>query len=68
MKNNSLLKLLKKIHADEGGTVSIETVLIIGAIALVIMAFLLMSAWPKIKAYFNQGLTDLQDNGAAASQ
>ena len=37
MKNNSLLKLLKKIHEDENGTVSLETILIIGAMALVIL-------------------------------
>jgi Flp pilus assembly pilin Flp len=68
MKNNFLLKLLRKIHEDEEGTVSLETVLIIGAIALVILAFLLISAWPKIKTYFNQNLEDLTNAGPNASQ
>ena len=34
MKQFSLMKLLRKIHEDENGTVSLETVLIIGAIAM----------------------------------
>ena len=61
MKNNSLLKLLKKIHEDEDGSISLETILIIGAIALPILVFLLIKAWPKIKAYFNQGVDDLTE-------
>ena len=66
MKNNSLLNLLKKIHEDEGGSISLETILIIGAIALPILIFLLLSAWPKIKTYFTGGVQELQDNGTSA--
>ena len=62
MKNNSLLKLLKKIHEDEGGSISLETILIVGAIALPILIFLLVKAWPTIKTYFIQGLEDLQND------
>ena len=62
MKNSSLLKLLKTIHEDEGGSISLETILIIGAIALPILIFLLNVAWPTIKSYFNTGLTDLQND------
>jgi hypothetical protein len=62
MKNKSLLKLLKEIHADENGSLSLETILIIGAIALPILIFLLLKAWPTIKAYFNQGLEDLTND------
>ena len=40
MKNNSLCDLLKKIHEDEEGSISLETILIIGAIALPILIFL----------------------------
>ena len=68
MKNNSLWKLLKKIHEDEGGSISLETILIVGAIALPILIFLLTSAWPTIKNYFNQGVQTLQDSGQAAEQ
>ncbi len=55
MKNNSLLKLLKKIHADEDGSISLETILIIGAIALPILIFLLVNAWPTIKQLLQRG-------------
>jgi hypothetical protein len=67
MKNNSLLKLLKRIHEDEKGAVSLETILIIGAIALPILIFLLYKAWPVIKNYFNKGLEDLQTDPTTAA-
>ena len=67
MKNSSLLKLLKKIHEDEEGSISLETILIIGAIALPILIFLLVTAWPKIKNYFNTGMEDLQTDPATAA-
>ena len=60
MKDVSLRGLLKRVHNDERGSVSLETVLIIGAIALPILIFLLKFAWPKIKNYFNQGMQDLE--------
>ena len=61
MKNNSMLKLLKKIHEDENGSISLETILIIGAIALPILIFLLVKAWPTIKTYFNHGAEGLEE-------
>ncbi len=67
MKNNSLLKLMKKIHDDENGSISLETILIIGAIALPILIFLLTQAWPSIKNYFNTGLQDLENDATNAS-
>lgn len=56
----SFWKLLKRIHADDRGAVSLETILIIGAIALPILIFLIRVGWPRIKGYFNQGLQDLE--------
>ena len=44
----------------------ISTILIIGAIALPILIFLLVKAWPSIKEYFNQGLDDLKNDGTNA--
>jgi len=67
MKNNSLLKLLTKIHEDEDGSISLETILIVGAIALPILIFLLVKAWPTIKTYFNTNLDTLTDAGTNAS-
>jgi hypothetical protein len=52
--------LLKRVHADERGAVSLETILIIGAIALPILIFLIKFGWPKIRDYFFKGLEDLE--------
>lgn len=61
MKNTfSFRKLLKRVHDDERGAISLETVLIIGAIAIPILIFILKYGWPKIKNYFNQGMDDLE--------
>ena len=68
MKNSSLLKLLRKIHEDEDGSISLETILVIGAIALPILIFLIVKAWPTIKAYFNTGLEDLTNGANTAAQ
>ena len=60
MTKPSYWNLLRKVHQSEEGAVSLETILIIGAIALPILIFLIKVGWPTIKSYFNQGLTDLQ--------
>ncbi|MCC6123754.1 MAG: hypothetical protein IT426_02230 [Pirellulales bacterium] len=60
MKKPSLWSLLKKVHENEEGAVSLETVLIIGAIALPILILLLWAWNNKIKPYFNQGLDNLE--------
>lgn len=62
-----LLSLLRKVHQDEEGTVSLETVLIIGAIALPVLFFLLKFGWPRIKAYFERGLDDLEEGARDAA-
>ena len=59
--------VLRRIHDDENGGVSLETILIIGAIALPILIFLITVAWPRVKDFFNQGMTDLE-SGAANAQ
>lgn len=61
MPQASLLSLLWKVHRDEEGTVSLETILIIGAIAIPVLIFILKFGWPRIKAYFERGLDDLEE-------
>ena len=68
MKTPSLWSVLRKIHHNEDGAVSLETILIVGAIALPILIFLIKVGWPKIKAYFNQGVEDLQSNADQGKQ
>jgi hypothetical protein len=63
MKPTSLMGLLRKVHQSEDGAVSIETVLVIGMIALPILGWLVWKKWPQIKAYFDQGLGDLEQGG-----
>ena len=61
-------ELLRKVHRDERGAVSLETILIIGAIAIPILIFLIKFGWPRIRDCFNQGLDQLEegsDNAAA---
>jgi hypothetical protein len=64
----SLWGVLKRIHEDEEGAISLETILIVGAIALPILIFLLSVGWPRIKGYFNQGLEDLEQERPNAVQ
>jgi Flp pilus assembly pilin Flp len=67
-KRSSLWNLLGRVHADERGAVSLETLLIIGVIALPILIFLIKVGWPRIKNYFNSGLTNLESGQQAAEQ
>ncbi len=52
--------LLKRIHRDDKGAVSIETILIIAAIAIPILIFILKFGWPRIRDFFNAGLDELE--------
>jgi hypothetical protein len=54
-------RLLKQVHRDEKGAVSIETVLIIAAIALPILIFIIKYGWPRIKDFFYRGMDDLEE-------
>ena len=60
MKRASLFDLLRKVHQDEQGAVTLETILIIGAIALPILIFLIRVGWPRIRGMFERGMDDLE--------
>ena len=68
MPQPSMWSLLREVHRDEEGTVSLETILIIAAIALPILLWLILKGWPMVKAYFNQGMDDLRDGRDNAVQ
>ena len=68
MQEPSLRSLLREVHEDEQGSVSLETILIIGAIALPILIFLIKYGWPRIKEYFISGLEDLEEGADRAVQ
>ena len=53
--------LLRRVHHDQRGAVSLETILIVAAIALPILIFVLKYGWPKIKTYFETGMENLEN-------
>lgn len=53
-------RLMSRVHQDQRGAVSLETVLIIGAIALPILIFLIKFGWPRIRDYFFKGMEQLE--------
>ena len=59
-KKPSILKLLRQVHEDEEGAVSIETVLVVAVIALPILIFLYKLAWPAIEEYFRKSMLDVE--------
>jgi hypothetical protein len=61
-KPRTLREFWHRLHHDQDGAVSLETILIIGAIAMPILIFLLKYGWPKIRDYFNQSLTNLNQS------
>jgi len=67
MKRPSLWDLLREVHKDEQGALSLETILIIGAIALPILIFLIKFGWPRIKEFFLRGLEDLEEGAQDAA-
>jgi len=52
-------KTLQRLHRNEAGAVSLETILVSGAIALPILIFVLKFGWPKVREYFFTGLDNL---------
>ncbi len=66
MKN--VVRLFQRIHSDQRGAVSLETILILGAIAIPALIFLIKFGWPMIKSYFTKGVEELQQGADAAKQ
>lgn len=60
--------LLARVHRNERGAVSIETVMIIGAIAIPILIWVIKAGWPRIQDYFNDGMTNLEEGSNNAQQ
>ena len=62
-----LARLLRRVHEDDRGAVSLETVLIIAAIAIPILIFVIRFGWPRIRDYFIRGLEDLEEGARDAA-
>jgi hypothetical protein len=71
MKSNRT-NLWKTLHEDQRGAVSIETVLILAAIALPVLIFIIKFGWPRVRNYFDTGMdqltSDAQDAKMGASE
>lgn len=63
----SLRRLCYRIHRDQRGSVSLETILIVAAIAVPILIFILKFGWPKIRDYFNTGMENLESEADRTS-
>ena len=55
----SLGELFKRVHQDERGVVSLETILVVAAIAIPVILFIYKIGWPKISKIFTDGLEGL---------
>ena len=63
MQQFSWRKLMLRVHRDQRGAVSLETILIVAAIALPILIYLIKFGWPSIKKYFESGMQNLENEG-----
>ncbi|MBN1590263.1 MAG: hypothetical protein JW888_12180 [Pirellulales bacterium] len=68
MKKPSLMGLLRRVHGDQEGSVSLETVLVLCAIAIPVLIVMIKWGWPMIKSYFQTGMQDLQSETTTAVQ
>ncbi len=68
MKKASLLGLLRRVHGDEEGTVSLETVLVLCAIAIPVLIVMIKWGWPLIQTYFKEQMQDLETTTDQATQ
>lgn len=59
--------LMIRLHRDERGAVSLETVLILGAIALPLLVWLLKFGWPRVRNVFDGGSQKLQQETEAVT-
>ena len=65
---SSIRRLLKQMHHDQRGAVSLETILIIGAIALPILIFIIKYGWPRIRDLFYRGVEDIEAEAESVKQ
>jgi len=63
----TLFRCFKSLHRNERGAVSLETILIIGAIAIPILIFLVKIGWPMVKDQFtnNTQLLEIESDRVA---
>jgi hypothetical protein len=55
----SLRDFARRLHADRRGAISLETILIIGAIVIPVLIAIYKYGWPMIYQYFSDGMANL---------
>jgi hypothetical protein len=63
-----LRSLWSILHEDQRGAVSLETVLIIAAVALPILIFLIKYGWPRIQGFFTEQMEILEEGAEQAQE
>ena len=63
-----LRSLWSILHEDQRGAVSLETVLIIAAVALPILIFLIKYGWPRIQGFFEDQMIILEEGAEQAQE
>lgn len=58
----SLWTVLKDVHRDDRGVVSLETVLILAAVAIPVLIIIVKFGWPKVKSFFDRGVQQLEND------
>ncbi|MBO11349.1 MAG: hypothetical protein CMJ68_11390 [Planctomycetaceae bacterium] len=61
-------RVLRRLHRDERGALTLETVLIIAAIALPVLIVIVKYGWPAIRNYFDRGLESLEQSTDEATR
>ena len=61
-------RVLRRLHRDERGALTLETVLIIAAIALPVLIVIVKYGWPAIRNYFDRGLESLEQSTEEATR
>jgi hypothetical protein len=68
MKAGKLLRTRLRRGRARNGALSIETILILAAIAVPILIFILKVGWPKIQKYFNESTDTLIEQSYETQQ
>ena len=61
-------RVLRRLHRDERGALTLETVLIIAAIALPVLIVIVKYGWSAIRNYFDRGLESLEQSTDEATR
>jgi len=65
---SKLRNWLRGVHAEERGAVTIETIMLIGAVAVPVLIFLLRFGWPTMRKAFVDGVSQVHVEADRAAE